>query len=126
MILSSHRMLTTNIDCQVVLPHLNLNCPVLKHVGESQEYMRQNWVFLSSTDTDFLRGFLLGACRHLTKVNMDENYVQIAIQYKLGYVQSLRKDIMANNEASKRVAITKALVLTLDEVRLCFHLTLLL
>ncbi|KAH7141096.1 hypothetical protein EDB81DRAFT_799406 [Dactylonectria macrodidyma] len=103
---------------QVVRPHLNLNCPVMKNAGESQEYMRQNWMFLSSTDIDFLRGFLLAACRHLSIVNMDENYVQLAIQYKLGYVQSLRQDILANNEASKRVAVTKALVLTLDELML--------
>ncbi|KAH8658537.1 hypothetical protein BGZ61DRAFT_371055 [Ilyonectria robusta] len=103
---------------QVVLPYLNFHCPVLKNVGESSEYMRKNWIFLSSTDADFLQGFLLAACRHLSMVNLDGDYAQFAIQYKLRYIQSLRQAISSDNPSSCRIAVTKALVLTLDEIML--------
>lgn len=110
-------MLTISLDVQVVLPYLNFHCPVLKNVGESSEYMRKNWIFFSSTDADFLQGFLLAACRHLSMVNLDGDYAQFAIQYKLRYIRSLREAICSDNPSSCRIAVTKALVLTLDEVR---------
>lgn len=115
-----------HVDVQVVLPYLNFHCPVLKNMGESGEYMRKNWIFFSSTDTDFLQGFLLAACRHLSMVNLDGDYAQFAIQYKLRYIQSLRQAISSDNPSSCRIAVTKALVLTLDEVRLKSRLALML
>lgn len=105
------------LDVQVVLPYLNLHCPVLKNVDEPSEYMRKNWIFFSSTDADFLQGFLLAACRHLSMVNLDGDYAQFAIQYKLRYIQSLRQAISSDTPSSCRIAVTQALVLTLDEVR---------
>ncbi|KPM38265.1 hypothetical protein AK830_g8296 [Neonectria ditissima] len=101
---------------KVVMPYLNNYCPVLQHLGEWHKSMRNNWILHSSTDVDLLRGFLLGACRHLSMVNSEEKFAEIAVQYKLSYVKSLRETISTQSPSSKRIAVTKALVLAFDEI----------
>lgn len=91
-------------------------CPVIKHFAEYSHYMRDNWLLFSSTDIDFLKGFLLASCRHLSLVHFQEEYARIAIQYKLDYVQSLRKIISTEDLSLGRVAVTRALVLASDDV----------
>ncbi|KAI5459603.1 hypothetical protein BGZ63DRAFT_255019 [Mariannaea sp. PMI_226] len=103
---------------RVVVPYLDHHCPVMQYLGEYHEYIRKNWILLSSTDADLLRGFLLAACRHLSLVHLNKDYTQFALEYKLDYVQSLRKAISEGNPSSRRIAVTRALVLALDEIML--------
>ncbi|KAI8711628.1 Aldo-ket-red domain-containing protein [Fusarium sp. LHS14.1] len=102
----------------VVVPYLDLHCPVMKHLGGDYHYRKQNWILFSSTEVELLKGFLLAACRHLYIVHLEKEFGQLAIQYKLNYVRSLRETISATGPASSRMAVTKALVLGIDEVSL--------
>ncbi|KAK7428597.1 hypothetical protein QQZ08_004858 [Neonectria magnoliae] len=49
-------------------------------------------------------------------VNLEKDFAQVAVQYKLSYVQSLRQTISAGSPSSNRTAVTKALVLAFDEI----------
>ncbi|KAF4971405.1 hypothetical protein FZEAL_9856 [Fusarium zealandicum] len=102
----------------VVVPQLCLQCPILEHLGRGHRSMRDNWVLYSSTDTDLLKGFLLAACRHLSVFQSEEEYTQLALQYKLSYVQSLREVISMGNPSLSRVAVARAMVLVFDEITL--------
>lgn len=103
----------------MVIPHLDFHCPVMNHLAEYHAHMRKNWIFFSSTDVDFLQGFLLAACRHLSMVHVDRNYyAQLATQYKLRYVKSLRQSISAEAQPLSATAVTRALVLAFDELML--------
>lgn len=61
-------------------------------------------------------GFLLTASRHLSMGGSEITYTRLALQYKLRYVQNLRETISTATLASRRAAVTKALVLAFDEV----------
>ncbi|RSM08473.1 hypothetical protein CDV31_008110 [Fusarium ambrosium] len=102
----------------VVVPYLDLHCPVMRHLGGDYHYRKQNWILLASTEVDLLKGFLLAACRHLFIVHLEKEFGQLAIQYKLSYVRSLRETISATGPESSRMAVTKALVLAIDEIML--------
>ncbi|OTA95549.1 hypothetical protein M434DRAFT_393611 [Hypoxylon sp. CO27-5] len=103
---------------KVVLPYLCGHCPVMQHFAEYNNYMRRNWVFFSSTDVDLLKGFLLASCRHLSMVHSEQEYVNVAIQYKLAYVQSLREIISTEDPSLGRIAVTRAIVLAFDDIML--------
>lgn len=90
-------------------------------MGKHNDHVRNNWVLLSSADTDFLKGFLLAACRHLSTVKSEIEYAEIAIQYKLRYIQDLRRTILSDGPSSRREAVTRALVLAFDDV--CYVMT---
>lgn len=74
-------------------------------------------MLFSSTDASLLRGFLLAACRHLSMVNGEGEYAQLAIQYKLSFIRDLRETIFTEDPLFAGMAITKSLVLAFDEVR---------
>jgi hypothetical protein len=93
----------------------------MKHLGGDYHYRKQNWILFSSTEIELLKGFLLAACRHLYIVHLEKEFGPLAIQYKLNYVRSLRETISATGPASGRMAVTKALVLSIDEVRPMFR-----
>ncbi|CAM1504983.1 Fc.00g106200.m01.CDS01 [Cosmosporella sp. VM-42] len=103
---------------RVVFPNMQVQCPVIQYLGELQAYVKANWILLSSTDMDLLKGFLLAACRHLSMVGVEKEYDEFAIQYKLRYVRNLRETISAGNLVSSRMAVTRALVLAFDEIML--------
>ncbi|KAI0138976.1 hypothetical protein F4776DRAFT_617512 [Hypoxylon sp. NC0597] len=103
---------------KVVVPYMCIHCPVMQHFAEYSNYMRRNWIIFSSTDVDLLKGFLLASCRHLSMVHLEEEYVNIAIQYKLAYVQSLREIISTEDPSLGRIAVTRALVLAFDDIML--------
>lgn len=100
----------------MVIPYLDFHCPILNRLAEYHAHLRKNWLFFSSTDIHFLKGFLLAACRHLSMVYPDGDYAQLAIQYKLSYVKSLRQGISAEAEPPSGTSVTRALVLAFDEV----------
>lgn len=108
-------------DVNVVVPYLDLHCPVMRHLGGDYHYRKQNWILLASTEIDLLKGFLLAACRHLFIVHLEKEFGQLAIQYKLSYVRSLRETISATGAESSRMAVTKALVLAIDEVSIMLN-----
>ncbi|KAI1141735.1 hypothetical protein F5Y05DRAFT_373635 [Hypoxylon sp. FL0543] len=102
----------------VVLPYLYYHCPVMQQFADYNNYMRKNWLRYSSADVDLLRGFLLASCRHLSIVHSEGDYIKLAIQYKLEYVQSLRETISTTDPFLGRLAVTRALVLAFDEIML--------
>jgi hypothetical protein len=85
-------------------------------LSERYQHIRNNWILFSTTDIDFLKGFLLSGCRHLSMIESVEEYAELALQYKLNYLQSLRETISAGTTLSRRTAITRALVLAFDDV----------
>lgn len=95
---------------------MQANCPVLAFLGGYHECMRKNWVLMSSTDLDLLRSFLLASCRHLSLVRLHEEYAELAVQYKLRFIQDLRQVIAPGDISSSRIAVTRVLVLAFDEV----------
>ncbi|XXG99422.1 hypothetical protein Hte_005761 [Hypoxylon texense] len=90
----------------------------MQYFEDYHDYMRKNWVIFSSTDIDLLKGFLLVSCRHLSMVQLEEEYVEMAIRYKLAYIQSLREIISTEDLSLGRVAVSKAIVLAFDDLML--------
>ncbi|KAI1410438.1 hypothetical protein F5Y13DRAFT_167771 [Hypoxylon sp. FL1857] len=103
---------------KVVLPYMCTHCPVMLNFAEYSNYMRKNWILFSSTDIDLLRGFLLASSRHLSIVCLEEEFVKVAIQYKLAYLQSLREIVSAADPSLGRIAVSRALVLAFDDIML--------
>ncbi|KZL86877.1 hypothetical protein CI238_09218 [Colletotrichum incanum] len=101
---------------QVIVPNMSIQCPVVNYLDQNHNTIRENWLLFGSTDINFLRGFLLAACRNLS-FQHGELYAEWAIQYKLKYVQDLRESLSADDPAARRTGVPKALVLALDEVR---------
>lgn len=101
---------------RVVLPYMCAQCPIMQHFTDYHDYMRRNWVIFSSADIDLLKGFLLASCRHLSLVQFEEEYADIAIRYKLAYIQGLREIISTEDPSLGRIAVSKALVLAFDDL----------
>ncbi|KAH9902144.1 hypothetical protein F4778DRAFT_736448 [Xylariomycetidae sp. FL2044] len=100
----------------VVLPDLYLYCSSMRTLSQYHPDMAANWLFFGSTDIEILRGFLLTSCRHLSEICAEREYVQLAIEYRLHHVKSLRESMSAGSASASRVAVTKALVLASDDV----------
>ncbi|KAK4039723.1 NADP-dependent oxidoreductase domain-containing protein [Parachaetomium inaequale] len=101
---------------QVVTPDMCNRCPVLNLLGDVNRRVRDNWVILSSTNVEMLRGSLLSACRWLSIVHQQPEYAELAIQYKLRLVRDLQETIGVGTPSSRRSAVSKALVLAFDEI----------
>ncbi|KAI0161871.1 NADP-dependent oxidoreductase domain-containing protein [Hypoxylon sp. FL1284] len=108
---------------KVVLPYMCARCPIMRHIAEYHDYMKSNWILFSSVDVDLLKGFLLASCRHLSLIQMDGDYNEIATRYKLSYIQNLRRIIASEDPSLHRLAVSRALVLAFDDVRPTFLLT---
>lgn len=94
-------------------------CPVLNYMGAQNEYMRKNWVLFSSTNPEFLKGHLLAACRHLAAESAESEYLELAIQYKLRYIRDLQEVLWTGDPSASRTAVSRALVLAIDDVCPC-------
>ncbi|KAH6880359.1 hypothetical protein B0T10DRAFT_581623 [Thelonectria olida] len=101
---------------QVVAPNMKTHCPLMTYLGGRHSYVKNNWILVSSTNIDFLRGFLLAACRDLSMMSSKTEYSELAIQYKLTYVQNLREAMLCGDQVSRQTAVTRALVLAFDEI----------
>jgi hypothetical protein len=86
-------------------------------LDEYRGFYLNNWIILSSHETDLLKGFLLASSRHLYMVHLQPEYHEIATAYKLQYIRGLQKILPIDDPAVKRLAITRTIVLMLDEVR---------
>lgn len=71
---------------------------------------------MSSTDAGFIKGFLLVACRHLSLVQSMVEFEEKVFQYKLQYLENLRKDISTQPAILHPRSVASALVLAFDEV----------
>ena len=78
--------------------------------------IRSHWMFFISSDPIILRGFLLAACRHLSLVELQDQYADIAIKYKLSYLQGLQRRMFVDKPSSRREAVSMTTVLAFDEV----------
>lgn len=88
----------------------------MNHFYVQSPAIGSNWVLLASTEIEMLQGFLLTACRHLSQSSSDQGFSELAIQYKLRHVQSLRETMLGEDPSASRAAVTKALVLATDDV----------
>lgn len=82
------------------------------------ERMTRAWVPLALTDEGLVNALLLAACRHLTghcQQWQQQQFIQLAAQFKLASVRSLREAISAEVFFSDATVI-KAVMLAYDEV----------
>ncbi|KAH7253676.1 NADP-dependent oxidoreductase domain-containing protein [Fusarium redolens] len=103
---------------KVVMPYLDTHCPIARSVGQYHNYIKSNWIVVSSQDLDFMRGFLLVASRHLSMVASKIEFENKALQYKLEYIKKLRQDVSMQPMSMNPRSVTSALVLAYDEVSL--------
>ncbi|KAH6679873.1 hypothetical protein F5X68DRAFT_234395 [Plectosphaerella plurivora] len=109
-------------------PHLYVNtitpetrniCPILNNIrNDFGQTVCDNWTILATTNMDLLRGSLLASCRYMAQVEMNSQYAQCADQYKLNIVRDLQNAIAVDSPSSRRDAVSKALVLTFDDISL--------
>jgi hypothetical protein len=99
------------------MPYLSAHCPIARSIRHYQQYLRNNWIIISSYDAEFIRGFLLAASRHLSLVESKTQFEEIAIRYKLEHLAKLRKDVAMQPMSINSRSISSALVLSFDEVR---------
>ncbi|KAH7303641.1 hypothetical protein B0I35DRAFT_446351 [Stachybotrys elegans] len=100
----------------VVFPYLQFHCPLVN--SSNGKFYFSHWISLSSAETELLRGFLLASCRHLAIVQSRPDYVQLATEYKLKYIQGLRNILFIDDSRLKGIAVTRAIVLINDEIML--------
>ncbi|KAF4953302.1 hypothetical protein FGADI_6068 [Fusarium gaditjirri] len=112
----------TNDECfmfdhyiKIVMPYLRARCPIARSVRQYHDYVRKNWVIISSYDAEFIRGFLLAASRHLSMVESRVEFEEIAIRYKLEHLAKLRKDVAMQPMSISPRSVSSALVLSFDE-----------
>jgi hypothetical protein len=103
-------------DIQTVLPAQISYCPIVMGLKEKVMDIRSHWMFFVASDPIILRGFLLVACRHLSLVELQDNYADMAIRYKLSYLQGLQECMFINKPSSRREAVSMTIVLAFDEV----------
>ncbi|EXL73871.1 hypothetical protein FOPG_10932 [Fusarium oxysporum f. sp. conglutinans race 2 54008] len=115
----------TNDECfmfdhyiKIVMPYLSAHCPIARSLGQYHEYLRRNWIVISSHDAEFIRGFLLAASRHLSMVESNIEFEEIAIRYKLEHLAKLRKDVSMQPMSINPRSVSSALVLSYDEMLL--------
>lgn len=97
---------------------MHIECPIVKYLGKRYEDVRANWILVSSTNVELLSGFLLAGCRHLSMQRLEDEFTELAIQYKVRCIQSLQEVMSATDLLTNRTAIAKALVLAFDDVSL--------
>lgn len=114
--------LTVHTDIKIVMPYLSAHCPIARSLGQYHEYLRRNWIIISSHDAEFIRGFLLAASRHLSVVESNIEFEEIAIRYKLEHLAKLRKDVSMQPMSINPRSVSSALVLSFDEVSLSIHI----
>lgn len=113
---SDRYWILTLADTQVVLPYLISDCPLAWGLKDKVMDVGSYWMFFNASDPMMLRGFLLVACRHLSLVGLQDEYTQLAMRYKLYYLQTLRGYILSNDISVRRKAVAITTVLALDEV----------
>ncbi|EWG53530.1 hypothetical protein FVEG_17136 [Fusarium verticillioides 7600] len=101
---------------KIVMPYLSAHCPIARTIRQYHEYVRNNWIIISSQDADFIRGFLLASSRHLSVVESKTKFEEIAIRYKLEHLAKLRKDVALQPMSMSPRSVSSALVLSFDEV----------
>ncbi|KAH7184813.1 uncharacterized protein B0J16DRAFT_414254 [Fusarium flagelliforme] len=101
---------------QTVLPAQISYCPIVMGLKEKVIDIRSHWMFFISSDPIILRGFLLAACRHLSLVELQDQYAPMAIKYKLSYLQGLQRCMFVDKPTSRREAVSMTTVLAFDEV----------
>ncbi|KAL5609612.1 hypothetical protein FOVSG1_004293 [Fusarium oxysporum f. sp. vasinfectum] len=92
----------TNDECfmfdhyiKIVMPYLSAHCPIARSLG-----------------------FLLAASRHLSMVESNIEFEEIAIRYKLEHLAKLRKDVSMQPMSINPRSVSSALVLSFDEMLL--------
>lgn len=108
------------IDVRAVIPYMNINCNRLRDPSRYVDLMTREWVRLTLTNIGSLTGVLLAACRHLLMHSELAHFTQLAIQYKLSCVQTLRKTIQVETPLMiSDSTIALGVLLAFDEVRAC-------
>ncbi|KXH34007.1 hypothetical protein CSIM01_02342 [Colletotrichum simmondsii] len=102
---------------QVMVPNMDLQCPILCYLGENFDHIRRNWLLCGSTDIDLLQGFLLAASRHLSLFH-GEQWENWAAKFKLKHISDLRRALSSEDMSLRRTGVAKALVLSFDEIML--------
>lgn len=104
-------------DIKVVIPSKLSSCPALKNMKDMQEPFVKDWASLALADVGFLSGILIIACRHLCICHYRESYFrQLAMEYKVTCVRSLRQAIASSRPFSSNSAVSRGLALAFDEV----------
>lgn len=106
----------TCIDLNEVVPQLQAECIMIRFVDDQPNFIR-DWTLHSSMDVDLLRGVLLTACRHRAMSDSRDEYQRFATEYKLQHLRVIRKSISDGSLASRRTAVTRAIMLVVDEVK---------
>ncbi|OBS24715.1 hypothetical protein FPOA_05255 [Fusarium poae] len=114
--LSSMEHFVFNHYIQTVLPAQISYCPVVMGLKEKVMDIRSHWMSFVASDPIILRGFLLAACRHLSLVELQDNFADMAIRYKLCYLRGVQESMFINESSSRREAVSMTIVLSFDEV----------
>ncbi|RDW57272.1 hypothetical protein BP5796_12722 [Coleophoma crateriformis] len=112
---------------KAVIPYMNTACNKLREPERYVDLMTTEWVWITLTNVGALNGVFLAACRHLSSKPLQQQlyYQQLAFQYKVSCVRSLRKAISA--EASSLISdstVALGILLAYDEAQVGDHLTL--
>jgi hypothetical protein len=82
------------------------------------EAMTGSWVPFALSDACLLKTLFLTACRHLCRVSQQQerqSFSQLAIQYKLDCVQSVRTAISAETAPYSHAVVGAVVMLAYDE-----------
>ena len=93
---------------------MNTRCALLADPTDYQSQLRKDWVGLALADAGLLNGILLATCRHLETCYRSNKYAELATQYKLACLRTVREAV--SHSATQDATIASAMSLAFDEV----------
>lgn len=98
-----------------MVPQLQRDCVLIRFTSSQPDFVA-GWLPFSAADPDLLRGLLLTACRHRAMSDSGPGYAQFAAGYKARQLRVVRESIADGSVAARRRAVTRAIMLVVDEV----------
>lgn len=96
---------------------------ILKDTSIHHHQLRISWIQLAISHVGMLSTTFLSTCRHLHEAYQTEEYITLAMQYRILCIRAIRDAIDAGNCSATDSIIATIISLTLDEVSAA-HITL--
>ncbi|KAL6812320.1 hypothetical protein V8C40DRAFT_123924 [Trichoderma camerunense] len=101
----------------IVTTQYGSKCMILKDPSIHHHQLRISWIQLAISNVDMLSTTFLSTCRHLHQAYGKEEYITLAMQYRILCIRGIREAIDAGNCSARDSIIATIISLTLDEIQ---------
>ncbi|KAJ4854755.1 fungal specific transcription factor domain-containing protein [Trichoderma breve] len=101
----------------IVTTQYGSKCMILKDPSFHHHQLRISWIQLAVSNVGMLSTTFLSTCRHLHQVYQKEEYITLAMQYRILCIRAIREAIDAGDCSARDSIIATIISLTLDEIQ---------